>query len=242
MHTYSLLSMVLLLDIIVQSTQAAHYARLLIRELTRYQRLCVPFLLGLSPFWLLYVTVLAENIVVTVGHNTTNNASAVFQPQSVTAKLNDIVVFNFTEGNHTVTQSLFYAPCIPANGANNTVNGFDSGFRDTVNGTAITILTVPITTDIENQTLWFFDYNTCGEGGVGVINVNESSSETLEGFERNAVRLNGTASSSTSSSMSRTSTSTSASSTGDSGSNDAQRTVAFVGAAMIPVILLSVFL
>ncbi|KAK0241336.1 hypothetical protein EDD85DRAFT_396159 [Armillaria nabsnona] len=187
-------------------------------------------------------TVLAENIVVTVGHNTTNNASAVFQPQSVTAKLNDIVVFNFTEGNHTVTQSLFYAPCIPANGANNTVNGFDSSFRDTVNGTAITILTVPITPAIENQTLWFFDYNTCGEGGVGVINVNESSSETLEGFERNAIRLNGTASSSTSSSASRTSTSTSASSTGESGSNDAQRTVVFVGAAMIPVILLSAFL
>ncbi len=36
---------------------------------------------------------------------------------------------------------------------------------------------------IENQTLWFFDYNTCGEGGVGAINVNESSSQTLEGFE-----------------------------------------------------------
>ncbi|KAK0212424.1 hypothetical protein DFS33DRAFT_26533 [Desarmillaria ectypa] len=186
-------------------------------------------------------TVLAENIVITVGHNTTNNASAVFQPQSVTAKLNDTVVFNFTEGNHTVTQSLFYAPCIPANGANNTINGFDSGFRDTVNGTAITILTVPITTDIENQTLWFFDYNTCGEGGVGAINVNESSSETLDGFERNAIRLNGSASS-TSSSMSRTSTSASSSSTGQSGSNDAQRSVVFVGAAMIPVILLSVFL
>ncbi len=164
-----------------------------------------------------------------------------------------------TEGNHTVTQSLFYAPCIPANGANNTVNGFDSSFRDTDNGTAITILTVPITPAIENQTIWFFDYNTCGQGGVGVINVNESSSETLEGFEvcpphstfhteltpelqRNAIRLNGTASSSTSSSASRTSTSTSASSTGESSSNDAQRTVVFVGAAMIPVILLSAFL
>ncbi|KAK0494846.1 hypothetical protein EDD18DRAFT_285952 [Armillaria luteobubalina] len=201
------------------------------------------FFVGLISVLAVARTVLAENIVVTVGHNTTNNASAVFQPQSVTAKLNDIVVFNFTEGNHTVTQSLFYAPCIPANGANNTINGFDSSFRDTANGTAITILTVPITSDIENQTLWYFDYNTCGQGGVGVINVNASSTETLEGFERNAIRLNGTASSSSSSSSaSRTSTSTSSSSTGESGSNDAQRTVVFVGAVMIPVILLSAFL
>ncbi|KAG7449722.1 uncharacterized protein BT62DRAFT_978914 [Guyanagaster necrorhizus] len=199
------------------------------------------FLAGLISVLALARTVLAENIVITVGHNTTNNASAVFQPQSVTAKLNDVVVFNFTEGNHTVTQSLFYAPCISANNANSTINGFDSGFRDTVNGTAITILSVPITTDIENQTLWFFDYNTCSEGGVGGINVNESSSQTLEGFERNAVRLNGTASS-TSSSMSQTSTSTSSSSTAESTSNDAQRTVVFVGAAVIPVILLSAFL
>jgi hypothetical protein len=33
-----------------------------------------------------------------------------------------------------------------------------------------------------NHTFWFYDYNTCGEGGVGVINNNESSSQTLAGF------------------------------------------------------------
>jgi len=33
-----------------------------------------------------------------------------------------------------------------------------------------------------NHTFWFYDYNECGEGGVGVINNDESSNETLAGF------------------------------------------------------------
>ena len=81
-----------------------------------------------------------------------------------------------------MTQSLFASPCIPANLANSTINGFDSGFRDAGNFTAITQLSVPITPQIENQTLWFYDYNTCGEGGVGGINVNDSDYENLEAF------------------------------------------------------------
>ncbi|KAF8918227.1 hypothetical protein CPB85DRAFT_1249836 [Mucidula mucida] len=143
---------------------------------------------------------LAKDIVITVGLNTTDNATAVFQPDTVTAQLNDIVVFNFTQGNHTVTQSLFATPCIPAHDANITINGFDSAFRDAGNGTAITILTVPITPEIETRL----------SGGVGGINVNESSFENTDAFIRNAIRLNGSdSSSSSSSSSSHTSTSSS---------------------------------
>ena len=129
-----------------------------------------------------------------------------------------------TNGNHTATESTFSSPCIPAHETDNTINGFDSGFRDTQPGTAGSILSVPILIQNENHTFWFFDYNTCGQGGVGVINNNESSSETLVGFtvgvsmlygfltpifstfwakclhivsifQRNAIRLNGTTSS-----------------------------------------------
>ncbi|KAF9810440.1 hypothetical protein IEO21_06938 [Rhodonia placenta] len=140
--------------------------------------------------------VLAQNntYVITVGHNTTANASLVFQPQEVHAVVGDTVIFNFTLGNHTAIQSTFAGPCIPAHESNITINGFDSGFRDAGNGTAITILSVPILPQNVNTTMWFYDYNTCGEGGVGVINANDSSTQTLEGFERNAVRLNGTGS------------------------------------------------
>ena len=82
-------------------------------------------------------------------------------------------------GNHTATQSEFASPCIPAHDTNITVNGFDSGFRDTVNGTAITTLEVPVTS---NDTIRFYDVNTCALGGVGGSNVNESSLQTLAGF------------------------------------------------------------
>ena len=82
-------------------------------------------------------------------------------------------------GNHTAIQSTFASPCIPAHDTNATINGFNSGFRDTVNGTAITNLPVQIT---DNSTIWFFDFNTCAEGGVGGININETSTETIDGF------------------------------------------------------------
>lgn len=149
---------------------------------------------------------MAEDIVITVGGNTTDDAGAVFSPQTVTANLGDVVTFNcelileffsistlmcippVTQGNHTATEAVFFAPCIPANEADPTRNGFQSGFRNVTKGTAGEILTVPITPEIENKTLWFFDYNTCGKGGVGVINVNDSSTETLEGFEVSSTR------------------------------------------------------
>ena len=59
------------------------------------------------------------------------------------------------------------------------MNGFNSGFRDAGNGTAITNLPVTIS---DNSTIWFYDANTCAQGGVGGINVNESSTVTLDGF------------------------------------------------------------
>ncbi|KAI0645159.1 hypothetical protein C8Q79DRAFT_927401 [Trametes meyenii] len=142
----------------------------------------------------------AKQIVITVGGNTTDNATTVFQPAEVTANIGDVVFFNFTQGNHSAIQSTFASPCIPAHDTNATINGFDSGFRDTVNGTAITNLPVPVSS---NATIWFFDAATCARGGVGGVNVNESSTETLDGFRRNAVRLNGT-STSTSASLSAT--------------------------------------
>ncbi|KAF8483752.1 hypothetical protein DFH94DRAFT_723938 [Russula ochroleuca] len=141
----------------------------------------------------------AEDIVITVGGNTTGNGSTTFVPQRVAAAPGDVVVFNFTNGNHTATQSTFSNPCIPAHETNVTINGFNSDFRNTQPGTSGSILTVPINEQNANDTFWFFDYNTCGEGGVGVINDNESSNETLAGFSRNAIRLNGTNSSNTTS-------------------------------------------
>ncbi|CDO74710.1 hypothetical protein BN946_scf184847.g18 [Trametes cinnabarina] len=123
----------------------------------------------------------AKQIVITVGDPlSSDNATTVFRPAEVQAKIGDVVFFNFTQGNHSATQSTFASPCIPAHDTNVTINGFNSDLRPTNNGTAITNLPVTITT---NDTIWFYDIATCGEGGVGGININDSSTETLEGFQ-----------------------------------------------------------
>ncbi|KAI1791124.1 hypothetical protein LXA43DRAFT_973197 [Ganoderma leucocontextum] len=148
---------------------------------------------------------LAKQIVITVGGSTQapDNAITVFDPDAVTADIGDLIVFNFTQGNHTATQSTFAAPCIPLHDFDTTLNGFDSSFRNAGNFSAVTTLSVNVTT---NDTIWFFDWNTCAEGGVGGININGSSYQTLDGFRRNAMRLNGTATESSSSTATRTRT------------------------------------
>ncbi|KZV64185.1 hypothetical protein PENSPDRAFT_640038 [Peniophora sp. CONT] len=158
----------------------------------------------------------AKNIYIQVHNNASaTNGSSVFVPNEVTAVLGDIVFFNFTEGNHTAIQSTFDAPCLAANVHNSSLNGFNSGFEVVPNNSFLQS-SVPILPENVNQTFWFFDANTCGIGGVGVINANESSTETLAGFVRNAVRLNGTA---TATSTSSRAASTSASGTGSSASS-----------------------
>ena len=97
-----------------------------------------------------------------------------------------------TNGTHSAIESSFAEPCIPIHETNTTINGFYSGIRDTVNGTAKTTLTVEIKEADENRTIWFYDIWGCGEGGVGAINANDTDWENYDAFVRNAKRLNGT--------------------------------------------------
>ncbi|KAI5117198.1 hypothetical protein M0805_004968 [Coniferiporia weirii] len=161
----------------------------------------------------------ARNIYIQVGGNmTAGDNTTTFSPQRVAAVAGDIVFFNFSAGNHSATQSTFAVPCIPAHDTNITINGFDSGFRDTDNGTVVTIQSVPITPQNENTTFWFYDASpgACGSGAVGVINSNENGNETLAGFVRNAERLNGTDASDASSSASGSATGASGSASASS--------------------------
>ncbi|KAG6861113.1 hypothetical protein C0995_003842 [Termitomyces sp. Mi166 len=152
------------------------------------------FALGLFTLASVVAAAFAKTIVITVGGNTTNDATTVFQPNTVVADKGDTVLFNFTNGNHTATQSSFATPCVPIHDTDIIVNGFDSSFRDAGEEQAIT--TLPVAIGNPNETIWFYDYNTCSKGGVGAINLNKSSTETIDGFQRNAQRLNGTAHSS----------------------------------------------
>ncbi|KAI9507978.1 hypothetical protein F5148DRAFT_1376154 [Russula earlei] len=210
----------------------------------------------------------AKTIIITVGGNTTDNGTTTFVPQSVDAVLGDVVLFNFTNGNHTATESTFAAPCIPAHETDPTINGFDSGFRYTQPGTSGTILTVPIINENANHTFWFYDYNTCGSGGVGVINDNESSTETLAGFtlvafftfctlgispvtgkhlrilpffQRNAIRLNGTTSSDNTSTSIPTSSPATSSPSASARKSSAGHTFTVGAIGAIPLFIASLF-
>ncbi|KAJ6631570.1 hypothetical protein B0H10DRAFT_500795 [Mycena sp. CBHHK59/15] len=133
--------------------------------------------------------------VITVANNkSATNGSAVFTPSVVNASLGETVMFNFTQGNHSATQSTFTSPCIPAHQTNTTINGFNTDLRNAGNGTAVTQYIIIMNPDIVNSTLWFYDQNTCGIGGVGVINAGNVSAtwQPYDAFVRNAIRLNGT--------------------------------------------------
>jgi plastocyanin len=183
----------------------------------------------------------AETIIITVGDNSTDGTTT-FDPPRVDAVVGDTVVFNFTSGNHTAIQSTFSSPCIPAHDTDVTINGFDSGFRNTTPGTSGTILSVPILEQNQNETFWFYDFNTCGQGGVGAINNNESSTETLAGFVRNAIRLNGTNSSDTSSGISsRKPSSVTSTSSVPTSTSAAERAFAIGTVGVIPLFIASLF-
>jgi len=162
-----------------------------------------PFTTSVSVFLVALSSALlasAKTVTVVVGGNgTTQDPSLIFQPQEVTADVGDFVVFNFTNGTHSAVESTFAAPCVPIHDTNITFNGFNSGLRDAVNGSAKTTLTVEITEEDRNRTIWFYDIWGCAEGGVGAINANDSDSENLSAFVRNAKRLNGTGDTSSSS-------------------------------------------
>lgn len=63
------------------------------------------------------------HIVCLVADVTSSNATSVFSPSQVTAAEGALVLFNFTQGNHTATQSTFTSPCLPINATGS--NGFD---------------------------------------------------------------------------------------------------------------------
>lgn len=53
-----------------------------------------------------------------------------YSPEAITANVGDVVLFQFMQKNHTVTQSTFDAPC------NKMEGGMDSGFMPNPEGKA----------------------------------------------------------------------------------------------------------
>ncbi|EJD54526.1 hypothetical protein AURDEDRAFT_110127 [Auricularia subglabra TFB-10046 SS5] len=138
----------------------------------------------------------AKTIVITVGTNLTSDgtdfdASDVFVPNVIEARKGDVIIFNFTDGTHSATRSTFDQPCVPISSHNNSVNGFNTGLRPTNNGTTRTDYQFTIDDSTFPETVWYYDEATCGNGGVGAININTTGWQPFDAYVRNAERLFG---------------------------------------------------
>jgi plastocyanin len=119
------------------------------------------------------------------------NASLVFDPPHVDAKPRDIIMFEFHQKNHTVTQSSFADPCRKLN-ANGTV-GFDTEFMPVAEGAAdfptwnLTINdTAPIWAYCKQKT----PKSHCGAGMVFAVNSVENSERNFTAYQNLAKALN----------------------------------------------------
>ncbi|KAF7290834.1 hypothetical protein MIND_01324600 [Mycena indigotica] len=122
----------------------------------------------------------AETITVKVGGQ---GGAPTFSPNNVTAKVNDVVVFQFSgsPGNHTVTQSSLASPCEPIQG------GFDSGWVAVpANVTDASVApTFALTITNADVPIWYYCKQLnpkgpkphCELGMVGVINLGSKSFE-----------------------------------------------------------------
>jgi len=114
-----------------------------------------------------------------------------FDPPMIKALPRDVVVFEFHEKNHTVTQSAFDDPCRKLNA--NGVTGFDSGFMP-VAASATEFPTWNYTV-VDTAPVWAYcrQANHCGAGMVFAINSDESSGRNFAAYQNVAKALNGTA-------------------------------------------------
>ena len=124
-----------------------------------------------------------QTLKVVVGGLLNGKPDLTFKPNSVNAKVGDIVEFNFLAANHTLTQSEFLTPC--------TFNKqFDTGFNQfNPNSTdGLKVIHFEVTTE---KPLWFYCKqpvgNHCGKGMVFGIN----PAGKMDQFIKNAIAQNG---------------------------------------------------
>jgi plastocyanin len=121
------------------------------------------------------------------------SAGLVFDPPHITALPMDVVVFEFQQKNHTVTQSSFADPCRKLN-VNGTI-GFDSDFMP-VSANVTDFPTWNLTVN-DTAPIWAYcrqqiPSSHCGAGMVFAINSVETSDRNFTAFQNVAKALNGT--------------------------------------------------
>ncbi|KAI9761781.1 MAG: hypothetical protein M1840_001700 [Geoglossum simile] len=124
-----------------------------------------------------------QTLKVVVGGLVNGKPDLTFKPNSVDAKVGDIVEFNFLAANHTLTQSEFLTPC-------SFNRKFDTGFNqfnpNNTDGLKVVRFKVK-----SKKPLWFYCKqpvgNHCGKGMVFGIN----PAGKMDRFIKNAIAQNG---------------------------------------------------
>ncbi|KAG0136745.1 hypothetical protein HOY82DRAFT_514165 [Tuber indicum] len=117
----------------------------------------------------------------------------IYTPNQVMAQVNDVVQFVFMSQNHTVTQSSFDKPCNKLS-----PDAFDSNFLPNANNTVSPAPTFKYTVTAKEPTWWYCKQrngNHCGRGMVFAIN--PTAEKSFDTFKANAIRINGTATTTT---------------------------------------------
>lgn len=112
-------------------------------------------------------------------------SALIYEPDSITAAVGDMVVFTFMSKNHTVTQSEFATPCKALDG------GMKSGFQPNPNNTISPPPQVAMQVMVDTP-LWFYCAQT-GHCGLGMVfSINPSANKTQAMFQQMAIAQNGT--------------------------------------------------
>ncbi|KAG5635116.1 hypothetical protein H0H81_012396 [Sphagnurus paluster] len=127
----------------------------------------------------LFAVAAAENFTVTVGEN----GGLTYNPESVVAKVGDVIAFRFMSKNHTVTQSTFLKPC---EAMTTPTVGIDSGFQAVPAG-ATEFPEWSFTVDDDKTPFWFFCNQAphCARGMV--FAVNPTAEKTFATFKATAM-------------------------------------------------------
>jgi plastocyanin len=118
---------------------------------------------------------------------TVGGTEKVYTPDTIEANVGDVVVFQFAQENHTVTQSQFAKPCIK-NGT------FDSGFMANPNATIDPFPQAAMMVMVSTP-LWFYCRQKVPESHCGLgmtFSINPTAAKTQADFQAAAIAQNGT--------------------------------------------------
>jgi len=160
------------------------------------------------------------------------NETLVYSPNEVVAEVGDVVVFQFINKNHTITQSSFGAPCEKLQFTSTSGQvGFDSGFTP-VAANSTEFPTFSITVNDTNP-IWAYcrqdnPVSHCGSGMVFAVNAVDNGPKNFTAFQALAKQLNATSGTGSTSTTAAGSTQTGGSTT-SSTTNGAARVGASAG-------------